>query len=116
MSDASDARVSEALGEQVAAVLDVDDAIIDGEVIVADETGRPTSSGLTAPTNALCRSTSAADGCRAFCRRDRRSFPRRIRRGEGARTVRADVYDCGRFHRCGSDGWIADLRHPMAMP
>jgi hypothetical protein len=33
MSDASDARVSEALGEQVAAVLDVDDAIIDGEVI-----------------------------------------------------------------------------------
>ena len=41
MSDASDARVSEALGEQVAAVLDVDDAIIDGEVIVADETARP---------------------------------------------------------------------------
>ena len=41
MSDASDARVSEALGEQVAAVLDVDDAIIDGEVIAADETGRP---------------------------------------------------------------------------
>ena len=31
----------EALGEHVAAVLDVDDAIIDGEVIVADETGRP---------------------------------------------------------------------------
>ena len=31
----------EALGAQVAAVLDVDDAIIDGEVIVADETGRP---------------------------------------------------------------------------
>ena len=31
----------EVLGDQVAAVLDVDDAIIDGEVIAADGTGRP---------------------------------------------------------------------------
>jgi ATP dependent DNA ligase domain len=29
------------LAEQVASLLDVDDAVIDGEIIVADETGRP---------------------------------------------------------------------------
>ncbi len=31
----------DALSEQVAATLDVDDVIMDGEVIAADETGRP---------------------------------------------------------------------------
>jgi len=31
----------EALGDQVAAVLDIDEAVIDGEVIAADETDRP---------------------------------------------------------------------------
>jgi bifunctional non-homologous end joining protein LigD len=31
----------DALGDQVAAVLDIDEAVIDGEVIVADRTGRP---------------------------------------------------------------------------
>ena len=61
-----------ALCAQVAAEIGVNDAILDGEVIVADGTGRPqsttfsaapgwpatwlsTSSGSTAPTFALCR-------------------------------------------------------------
>ena len=47
--------------------------------------GAPATWPSTSPTYALCRSTSGADGCRAFCRSDRRSFPRRYRsRGGGA--------------------------------
>jgi bifunctional non-homologous end joining protein LigD len=34
-------RRFDALGDEMAVVLDVDDVILDGEVIVADETGRP---------------------------------------------------------------------------
>ena len=44
----------EALGEQVAAVLDVDEAIIDGEVIAADETGRPQFYELLRGTRSPC--------------------------------------------------------------
>ena len=44
----------EVLGDQVAAVLDVDDAIIDGEVIAADETGRPQFYELLRRTRSAC--------------------------------------------------------------
>jgi ATP-dependent DNA ligase len=92
----------EALGDQVAAALDVDEAVIDGEVIEADETGRPqfyellrgtrtpakslsTSSGSTVPTCDLCRSPSVERASRVLFRRGRRLFPRRyVSRAGGA--------------------------------
>ena len=84
----------EALADQVGRLLDVDDAILDGEVIAADESGRPQFYELlrvprsasyaafdilwaTAPTSALCRSASAESGCKRFCRPSHRSSPRR---------------------------------------
>jgi bifunctional non-homologous end joining protein LigD len=88
------------LADQVAGVLDVDDAILDGEVIAADETGRPQFYDLlcgtrspcyvafdllwpTASTCGLCRSASAGRRYGPSCRRDRRSCPRRCRSKAG---------------------------------
>jgi ATP-dependent DNA ligase len=91
-----------ALGDQVAAALDFDEAVIDGEVIAADETGRPQFYELlrvprsasyvafdilwlNAPTCALCRSPSVERASRALFRRGRRSFPgRSLSRAGGA--------------------------------
>src|SRR5215510_2739286 len=45
-------ELSDALAGQVAAALEVDDAILDGEVIAADETGRPQFYDLLRDTRA----------------------------------------------------------------
>jgi ATP-dependent DNA ligase len=86
----------EALAGQVAAALDeVHDAILDGEIIAADETGRPQFYDLLRGTRApayvafdivwlnvsifgIYRYTSVGSYCGPSCRRDRRSFPSRF--------------------------------------
>jgi ATP-dependent DNA ligase len=47
-------RWFDALAEQVVAMLDVEDAVIDGEVIVTDETGRPQFYDLLRGTRSPC--------------------------------------------------------------
>jgi hypothetical protein len=107
----------DALAVRVAAALNVDEAILDGEVIVSDETvdrssmifsearGHPPmrrsiSSGSTVMTCGLCSSASAAAACRAFFRRDRRSSPRRcVGRRQGTRVIRTYVYARPRRNR-----------------
>ena len=91
----------DALCDQVAAEIGVDEAILDGEVIVADGTGRPQFydllrgsqapsyvafgllwlDGAEPPLFAAQRAPGAAG--RAFFQRDHRSFPRRSRSRAG---------------------------------
>jgi bifunctional non-homologous end joining protein LigD len=44
----------DALADQVAAALNIDDAILDGEIIAADETGRPVFIDLLRGTHSPC--------------------------------------------------------------
>ena len=84
----------EALTSQVAAALNIDDAILDGEIIAADETGRPVFIDLLRGTRSPCyiafdllwlngidlRSlplASVGGLCRPSYRRPHRSYPRR---------------------------------------
>lgn len=94
-------RRFDALGDQLWTALHVNDAILDGEVIATDETGRPQFYDLirrmrtpayvafdllwrTVPTCDPCRSANAGSGCKQFCRRSHRSSPRRFRSWAGA--------------------------------
>jgi bifunctional non-homologous end joining protein LigD len=97
----------EALGDQLPAMLAVDDAILDGEVIAADETGRPQFSDLVRRTRAPAYAAFDIlwlDGAdlrslplgerrkrlQGSCQ-PRRSFPRRFCYWPWLRTLRPDV-------------------------
>jgi hypothetical protein len=88
------------LGDQIAASPDVGDVILDGEIIAADETGRPQFydllrdmrapayvafdvSGSTALICGRCRSPIVGGTCRISCPKGQRLFPRRCRSRAG---------------------------------
>jgi hypothetical protein len=96
----------DALCQAVAAELDVDSVILDGEVIAADESGRPlfstscallgsppmwpsTFSGSMVLICAPCPSASAGGACMGCYPRDHRSSPKRCRFEAGTRALRA---------------------------
>ena len=83
----------ETLARQVATELDVSEAILDGEVITADETGRPPMSpliqrcrpaGITAQQAPAAAASDLADECCVHYRDG-------ISDGQGVRTLRPDV-------------------------
>jgi ATP-dependent DNA ligase len=100
---------SDALAGQVAAALEVDDAILDGEIIAADETGRPVFVDLLRGTRSPCyvafdlpwlnRGRSAGlslsergQAPQGACPRGRQSCPRHSQSRQRTRALRADVH------------------------
>jgi ATP-dependent DNA ligase len=90
--DALGEQVASALCRDVVSELGVDEAILDGEVIVADETGRPQFYDLLRRTrrpiyvafDLLWFPASAGGDCTGSCRPDRRQSWRRCQSsGEG---------------------------------
>jgi hypothetical protein len=93
----------EALGDQMAAVLDVDEAIIDGEVIMVDGTGRPQFYERAPPAAAGHSAEGIADRLRGA-----------IRHRPRTRTLRADVHEQPRRDRRETPGRSVRHARPVA--
>jgi hypothetical protein len=115
------------LSEQIAASLDVGDAILDGEVVAADETGRPQFYDLLrerrAPAyvafdviwlNGAAAHRAPAAPAEHPAQRRSDHFRGAVGHPQGARAVQADVRARPRRHcRQASEGWIR-LARPVA--